>query len=95
MLTFLEVFHHWMDRQIAVDIFRSAGDVGWECPPVEQDLDVKGIWTIKYYIQRLQDNIAAHIINRPIYELCMGAETMPGSRRFMRWWDQDVGWEVE
>ena len=39
--------------------------------------------------------IAAQVDFRPIYELCMGAEMMPGASMFMRWWDQEVGQEVE
>ena len=49
-------------------------------------LEATGLWTIKEYIRRRQATIAEYITNRPIYELCMGAERMPGSNRFIQWW---------
>ena len=52
------------------------------------------MWNIRENIQRRQSTIVAHISNQAIYELYMGAEIMLVSRRFMRWWDQDVGLEV-
>ena len=30
-----------------------------------------------------------------IYDMFMGAEEIPGSSLFMRWWEQDVGQDVE
>ena len=50
---------------------------------------------MKEYIQRWKANIAAHISNQPIYELCTVEAKIPGSRRFMRWWYQDMVQEVE
>ena len=62
---------------------------------MEEALEVTGLWSIKEYIQRQKDNIAANISNRAIYEPWKGVENISGSCRFMRWWDQDVGREVE
>ena len=50
---------------------------------------------MKEYIWILQDTIAEYITNRPIYELCTGADQIPGPVRFMRLWDQDLNWEEE
>ena len=36
-----------------------------------------------------------YITNRPIYELCMGAERMPELRKIMWWWYQDIKPEEE
>ena len=48
---------------------------------------------MKDYIWSRQANIAEYIANRPIFELCMGAEQIPGSSRFKKWWDKDINWE--
>ena len=36
-----------------------------------------------------------YIANHPIYELCLGAEQIPGPIRFMKGWDQDITREKE
>ena len=74
MLTVLEVFHHRVARKIAGKTAQCPGDGGWEWPPVEEDLDLAGIYLIKEYIQRRQATIAACMANRSIYKLCTGAE---------------------
>ena len=58
-------------------------------------LESVGIWPMKEYIRRQQSTIANYITNHPIYELCTGAERMPVSSRFMRWWDQYLKQEEE
>ena len=67
----------------------------WEWPPVSKSLDTYGIFTIKCYIQIRQDTVAVHVGFRIIYELCTGAERIPGKRNCMLWWKQEVGKEVE
>ena len=73
MMTVIKGFHHWVARKIAGKTARYPWDGGWEWPPVEEDLDVAGIYLIKGYIQRRQATIAAPISNHPIYELFAGA----------------------
>ena len=58
-------------------------------------LEIEGICPTKEYIQKQMATIMAHIDCCPIYELCTGADEMPGSSILMKWWDQDLGWEVE
>ena len=58
-------------------------------------MEVSGMYPIKEYVQRRQATIAAHIANRPIYELYTGVENIPGSSRFMRWWYQYMVREVD
>ena len=67
----------------------------WEYLPVTDVMEAERIWTIKEYIQRRQATIAAEVDLMPIYEMCTGAEHIPGSIRMMRWWDQDMGREEE
>ena len=52
MLVVLEGFNPHVDRQSAGKTAWSAGDGGWEWPPVEGSLEVIGMWPIKEYIQR-------------------------------------------
>ena len=58
-------------------------------------LDTAGIWIIKEYIQRRKVTIVSKVTFRLIYEMCTGAERIPGACRFMRWWDHNLGWEVK
>ena len=46
-----------------------------------EELEVTGMWYIKKYIWRWQATIADYITNHPIFELCMGADHIPGSSR--------------
>ena len=62
-------------------------DGEWEFPPVADAMEAAWIWPIKEYIQRRQVTIAAQMACRTIYELCTGAEWMPGYSWMMRWWD--------
>ena len=58
-------------------------------------LETSGMWPIKAYIQRRKDTIAAQVTCWSIYDLCTGAERIPVASGFLRWWDQDIGREVE
>ena len=58
-------------------------------------LEISGLWPINEYIQRRKSTITVHIAYQFIYELFTGAEKMSKYSQFMRWWDQDVGQEVE
>ena len=40
-------------------------------------------------------NIVVHISFRPIYDLCKRANNILGSSIFMRWWEHEMGQEVE
>ena len=95
MLKVLEDFHHRVARQIAGKMDRRTVDRDWEWPAVEDALEISGICTIKEYIQRRKATIAVHIAYRSIYDMFTGAEKMSKYSQFMRWWDQDVGREVE
>ena len=58
-------------------------------------LEKSGMFPIKEYIKRRQVTVAAQVACWPIYELCMGADIIPGASRFVWRWYQDVGREVE
>ena len=52
MLTVIESFHHWAAIRVSGKTAWSAGDGGWEWTPVEESLEVTGLWPIKEYIKR-------------------------------------------
>ena len=58
---------------------------------MDDALETSRIWTIKEYIQCRKATIVAQVACWPIYEMCNGAYMIPGSSRFMRWWDQGMG----
>ena len=58
---------------------------------MDDALDTAGLWPIKEYIQWRQATIVVQVACWIIYEMCMGADTIPGNIRCMRWWYQDVG----
>ena len=82
-------------RKISSNTDRRAVDREWEWPPVADVLEISGLGPIKDYIQKRQATIIVHNACQLIFELCTGAENMPGSSQFMRWVEQDVGQEVE
>ena len=49
-----------------------------------------GLLPIGEYIRRQQATISEKVDRCPIYELCDKAELIPGTRRLVRWWGQDV-----
>ena len=53
-------------------------------------MEAAGIQPIGVYIRRRQVNIEERVAFRPIYELCIEDEQIPGTSRLVRWWDQDT-----
>ena len=47
MLKVLESFHHWVERGIAGKTARRVVDGEWEWHPVEDSLEIAGLWPIK------------------------------------------------
>ena len=65
-------------------------DREWEYPPMVAAIEAAGLYPIQEYIWRRRAIIAEQVPCHPTYELCIEEERRPGSRRVMRWWDQDV-----
>ena len=95
MLKVIEGFCHRAERSIARKTARRTATGKCEWPPLAEALENAGLCPIKEYIQQIQDTVAAQVACRSIYYLCTGEERIPGTSRFMKWWEQDVGWEVE
>ena len=68
---------------------------GYQCSLLAEALEAAWICPMKEYIWRRQDIIAQYIANRPIYDLCTGAEQMPKLSICVWWWDQDLNPEEE
>ena len=81
MLKVLEGFHHRAARWIMGMTAKRGAGGEWEYPLVVESMDTVGIHPISVYIMRLQATIAEMVACRPIYELCTGAERMPGTSR--------------
>ena len=53
-----------------------------------------GLREVGTYVYLFHNTAAQFITTRPIVDLCLAAERMPGSRVTKQWWDQD-GLDVE
>ena len=81
----LEVFHHWVEIRITGMTARRMTSGEWEWPPVAEGMDTAEIWPIKEFLQRSQNTVATQVACQSIYEMCMGADSIPVISRFM-WW---------
>ena len=84
MLKVLEQFHYRVTRRIVGMAVRRTTSGEWGFPPVAEALDTTGLWTIKEYIQQRQDNVVSQVTFHTIYDICTGAERIPGTSRFLR-----------
>ena len=57
-------------------------------PPVEEALEIAGLFTMAEYIERRRNTIAQHVATRPILDLCRAAQSPPGSPQRAWWWEQ-------
>ena len=48
-------------------------------------LEVTVLWTIMEYARKRQETIAEYVSGRTIYELCICADNMEVSSRFIMW----------
>ena len=61
----------------------------WLYPATEDVLEEVGLHSVKEYIDRRRQTIAAWVVSRPIYVRCLGGERRPGTPRHQWWWEQD------
>ena len=91
----LEEFHHQVARRImGIMAHRTTGGER-EWPLVAEALETSGLCPIKEYIKWRQDTVEAQVACWTIYELCTGSGWMPGTSKFMWWWEHDVGQDVD
>ena len=95
ILKVLEGFHNKAARWIVGMTAQRMTSGEWEWSPVADVLDTAGLWPMNECIPWIQDTIVEQLACFTMYDMCMGEERIPVVSRFMGWWDQDVGQEVE
>ena len=88
MLKFLEGFHHRVARRIMGLTEKFGAGREWYYSLVVEAMEPVSLHPISKYIIRRQASILERVDCRPIYELCIEKERMPGMSRMVRWWDQ-------
>ena len=72
--------------------------------PLEDSMVEVRLRGAKTYVSCRQNTVTQFIATRPIMDLCLAAEWMPGSRVAKQWWEQDgldlegmwtAAWEAE
>ena len=53
-------------------------------------MDAAGSHSIGEYIRRCQATIVENVAGRPVYEICVEAERIPGTILMVRWWYQEM-----
>ena len=80
MLKVLEGFHHRSASRITGITAKQGAGGEWDYPSVLETMKSAGLHPIGVYIRRRKATIAERSACHPIYELCKGAEQMPGTR---------------
>ena len=62
---------------------------------MKKALKKAGLWSMREYIRRRQARMVQYIATRPIYDLCLETEALPGGTRTQRWWEQNFEPEEE
>ena len=90
MLKVLKVFHHYVARRIIgmTDTLRSGRE--WEYPPVMTEMEAVVLHPLREYMCRQQAIIPENVAWRPIYELCVEMDWLPGTIQMVIWWDHNV-----
>ena len=90
MIKLLEGLHHQAARRIMGRTQKRGAGGEWEYPPLVEAMEAAGLHSIWEYIRSLKTTIVGKVVCRTIYELYSKAQPMPGTRRMVRWWDQDL-----
>ena len=61
----------------------------WTYPSTEDVLEEVGLFPIRQYIEVRRQTIAAYIVNRPIFQLCVDEERRRGTSPRL-WWEQPM-----
>ena len=64
-------------------------DGTWKYPPLEQALNITGLWSMESYVIQRRTTIFNRVNQRPIFDLCQQYECRFGSKEPKWWWDQD------
>jgi Reverse transcriptase (RNA-dependent DNA polymerase)/Ulp1 protease family, C-terminal catalytic domain len=91
MLKALNGFHHRIARKISGLMPTRIDDNNWYYPPIEDALEIAGLYTITEYIRTRQNTLAAYVATRPILQVCQAQEEEKASynqSKLFRWWSQ-------
>ena len=66
------------------------GTVTWAYPPTEKVLEECGLFPMTHYIEVRKQHVASFIVNRPIFDLCVGSERLRGTAPRQYWWEQTL-----
>ena len=75
-------------------ILRVADGV-WEYPLTKDVLRECGLTPIRKCIEARRAHIAAWVVDRPLFEMCMEGERRRGSSRHLFWWEQQLELDEE
>ena len=62
----------------------------WELPSASLLLEEVWLYTIDHYVQVRWQHIAAYIVDRPIFEFCVGEGRRRGTSPRTFWWEQPI-----
>jgi len=62
----------------------------WKYPETAAVLNEVGLYHINHYVEVRRQTIASFIINRPIFDYCMGGERKRGTGPHQWWWEQPM-----
>jgi hypothetical protein len=65
-------------------------DRSWTYPETSDVMEEVGLHPIAHYVEVRRQTIARFIVNRPIFECCVGGTRRRGTNRHQWWWDQPM-----
>ena len=65
-------------------------DRSWTYPETPDVMEEVGLHPIAHYVEVRRQTIARFIVNRPIFECCVGGTRRRGTNRHQWWWDQPM-----
>ena len=90
ILRSLEGFHVRAARRMAGRVPKRDTSGKWEYPASGEVLEKVGLYTIDNYIKVRRNTILQFVSQRPIYELCRGANRQRGNIGRQYWWEQSM-----
>jgi len=83
----LERFHLWaVYRMTRVNKPRQGPNQMWKYPESAATLEEVGLYRIAHYVEVRRQTIARFIVNRPIFDYCVGGERKRGTSLHQWWW---------
>lgn len=88
MRSALQGFHNKVARRLT-GLRPRLHEGAWTVPPIAEALEASGLHPIEEYITRRRETLKAQVVGRPIYQICMQTQRMPGTPTNTQvWWEQ-------